>query len=152
MKTQVDTRKRLGRCWMLVAGMAAVLAAATTASAQVAHPIEFTTSFSFTAGDTTFPAGMYTIRPVDNEPDLVEVSGHDVAAFVPVLIEGIKRNEPAKDEIIFNRYGKDAEVLNQIWDAVDNTGIQAVKSRAELRNEKKFGKAMPHSVPSKRQK
>jgi hypothetical protein len=123
-----------------------------TAHAQVLHPVEFTTDFKFIAGSATFPAGTYMIRPVENELDLVEITGPSVAAFVDVSPQRLKRKEPAKDEIVFNRYGQAVEVLGQIWDAVDNSGVQVMKARTELRNEKKYGKPTQHAVPSKRSK
>jgi hypothetical protein len=125
---------------------------AKPAHAQVLHPVEFTTDFKFIAGNATFPAGTYMIRPVENELDLVEIVGPTVAAFVEVSPQRVKRKEPAKDEIVFNKYGQAVEVLNQLWDAVDNFGVQVVQARAELRNEKKYGRPTQHAVPSKRSK
>jgi hypothetical protein len=40
-----------------------VVAGVQNASAQITDPVEFTTSFPFTVGYATVPAGRYTIRP-----------------------------------------------------------------------------------------
>ena len=48
-------------------------ASVQNASAQITGAVEFTTSFPFTVGNTTVPAGNYTIRPDDDNPQILEL-------------------------------------------------------------------------------
>ena len=48
---------------LVVASGLVVLAGVVPASAQVLEGVTFTTSFPFTVGHKTLPAGTYTVRP-----------------------------------------------------------------------------------------
>ena len=58
-----------------IAGGILVLAGIQNASAQIINPVEFTTTFSFTVGNATMPAGAYTIRPDDDDPTVFQLTG-----------------------------------------------------------------------------
>ena len=65
-----------------IAGGILVLAGVQNASAQITNPIEFTTSFAFTVGNATMPAGAYTIRPDDDNPAILQLTGkHGYGVF-----------------------------------------------------------------------
>jgi hypothetical protein len=50
-----------------------VLLLPTQAHAQVTGTLTFQSKFAFTAGHTTFPAGSYEVRPLDGEPNFLEI-------------------------------------------------------------------------------
>ena len=95
-----------------IAGGILVLAGVQNASAQITNSVEFTTSFPFTVGNTTVPAGSYTIRPDDDDPNILVLNG----ARADVLFQTentAQESIPSKTEVTFNRYG-DGYVLKSI--------------------------------------
>ena len=87
-----------------IAGGILVLAGAQNAVAQITNSVEFTTSFPFTVGNTTVPAGSYTIRPDDDDPNILALTG----ARADVLFQTenkVQESLPSKTEVTFNRYG-----------------------------------------------
>jgi hypothetical protein len=111
-----------------------VLAGVQNASAQVTDPVEFTTSFPFTVGNTTVPAGSSTIRPNVDTPAIFELTG----AHTSVLFQTVDAQAPqtpSKSEVVFNRSG-DGYVLKSFWIEGSNTGaeIQAVEGEQHAAN------------------
>jgi hypothetical protein len=95
-----------------IAGGILVLAGVQNASAQITNSVEFTTSFPFTVGNTTVPPGSYTIRPDDDDPNILQLTG----AHADVLFQTENKAQEsilAKTEVTFNRYG-DGYVLKGI--------------------------------------
>jgi hypothetical protein len=124
-----------------------ILVGAATAHAQLSEPLTFTTTFSFTAGNTVFPAGHYTVQSVADDPLAVELSDGRVGAFLELDAAPLTKSEPVKDEVVFNRYGQNY-VLSEIWDAETMSGLQATTSYAERRQAMAHGKPSRHSVPA----
>jgi hypothetical protein len=136
-------------CAALLALSVIGVAAVTTASAQVTEKITFKTDFPFTVGDTKFPAGSYVVKPLDDTLSVMELSDGEVSAFFEV--EGLSptTSQPAKNEVVFNKYG-DAYVLSEIWDADDDSGAKAVKSQTEQRHASRHPQSTKHRVPTTR--
>jgi hypothetical protein len=111
---------------LVVAGGLAVLAGAVPASAQVLEEVTFTTSFPFTVGQKTLPAGTYSVRPAyEGDGALLEIRGrHDTAIFLGQNA-GTPRGNPSQDTVIFDRTG-DHYVLSEIWDGADQEGTDRV--------------------------
>jgi hypothetical protein len=124
----------------------------TAAHAQVTETIQFKTAFPFTVGDTTLPAGHYTIRPANDGTDLsvLEISNGMRSALLLVEPESPRNiNQPVKDEVVFNKYG-DRYVLSDIWDAADGSGSHVEMSPAEQRQIAQSGSPTQESVNSVR--
>jgi hypothetical protein len=129
----------------------AALAGVATAQAQITVPMEFKTAFSFSAGNTTFPAGRFTIRPVDdNEPSVLELSNGTVTTLVVVQPQSGNANDPVKDVVVFNKYSGDQYVLSEIWDSTDQSGARTEASVVEQRHAKKHGTPAKESVTATR--
>jgi hypothetical protein len=112
----------LFRSSVLAAGLV-VLAGVTNASAQIEGEIEFTTSFAFTVGNTTVPAGSYTINRVDEDPQVLELRGG--RASVLFRTESVQPKQlPAKDEVVFSKYGN-GYVLKNVFAAGSEIGYAA---------------------------
>ena len=125
---------------------AAALIGATVASAQVTETVQFKTAFPFTVGNTTYPAGSFTIKPADDgDNTLLEVSNGSIATLLLVEPEQPNPNQPVKDEVVFKKYG-DRYVLSDIWDQADGTGVRAQPSIAERRHAAKHGEPTRESV------
>jgi len=104
---------------VLAAGIV-LLAGVHDASAQIENQLDFTTSFAFTVGNTTVPAGRYTITPVEDDPWVLELKGGRTSVLIETL-SATPEEVPSKDEIVFQRYG-DQYVLKNIWTEGSGTG------------------------------
>jgi hypothetical protein len=120
-----------------VAGGILVLAGGQNASAQIAYPVEFTTSFAFTVGNSNMPAGSYTITPDDDNPAILELTGAHASVLFPT--ENLQAREtPSKTEVVFKRYG-DGYVLKDIWIGGSNSGAETVAVEGERHAAKQHG-------------
>jgi hypothetical protein len=119
-----NNMKPLLRYTVLAASLV-VLAGVHNASAQIDSAIEFTTSFPFIVGNTTVPAGSYTITPADEDPQILELQGGHTAVLIQT--ESADPPQSAHTEIVFNRYG-DRYVLKNIW--VEGSDVGYVSSTA----------------------
>jgi hypothetical protein len=130
-----------------IAGGILVLAGVQHASAQVTNTVEFTTSFPFTVGYATLPAGRYTIRPDDDNPEILELTGpHGSVLF---QTRNTQANAPSsKTEVVFKRYG-DGYVLKDIWVEGSNSGAETTAVEGE-RHVKKQGSESEHRVAAQK--
>lgn len=107
------------------------LLASRAAQAQLADYLTFRTTFPFVVGNTTMPAGSYSIRRVDDNQTLYLVSGPR-----SVFLQGNTTGRapaigPGSDEVIFNRFG-DQFVMSEVWEGDASTGIvSAIKDKGE---------------------
>jgi len=135
----------------LVIGIAlAVLtfAGVQNASAQIIDTVDFTTSFSFTVGNTTLPAGSYSIRPDDDDPRILELRGKNTSALFQVdLVEGPKIAD--KTEVVFSRHGN-SYVLKNIWVVGSNSGVETTPVEAERHAAKDSGAKSEHRLDAKK--
>ena len=96
------------------AALALVFAGAPGLSAQISQSVEFTTSFPFSVGNATLPAGSYTVRPDDDNPEMLELSGaHAAVLFQTRNVQA--GNPPSKTEVVFNRYGSESSSRTSGW-------------------------------------
>ena len=115
---------------LVVAGGLAVLAGVVPANAQVLEEVTFTTSFPFTVGHKTLPAGTYTVRPAyEGDGSLLQIQGRDDSAIFAGQNAGTARGNPKADAVVFDRTG-DHYVLSQIWDAADQDGADRIPMKA----------------------
>jgi hypothetical protein len=117
---------------MVVASILAAVCGATRANAQMVEPLRFTTTFAFTAGGASFPAGTYTIRPMEFDSTVLEiasVNGKQTKLFA-VEPAGSRINEKIDDHIVFKKQG-DQYTLSQIWDGAEQVGVEAMPASAE---------------------
>lgn len=116
------------RLIMLAAGIV-LLAGVRDASAQIENRLDFTTSFAFTAGNTTVPAGSYTIAPIEEDPSVLELKDGRTSVLIETQ-SATPAEVPSKDEIVFQRYG-DQYVLTNIWTEGSGTGYVMEPSARE---------------------
>jgi len=102
----------LVRSIIIVLGVLTV-AGVQNASAQIIDNVDFTTSFPFTVGNTTVPAGSYTIRPDDDNPQILMLQGKNASVLFQVDVASARKT-PSKTEVVFSRYGN-SYVLKNIW-------------------------------------
>ena len=114
-----------------------VFASVQNASAQVTEPVKFTTSFPFTVGYATVPAGSYTIRPDDDNPSVFELTGAHTSVLFQTENASVQQ-APAKTEVVFKRYG-DGYVLKNIWVEGSTSGAETLAVEGERHAAKNQG-------------
>jgi hypothetical protein len=114
---------------LAIAGAIVMFAGVQNASAQIIYPVEFTTTFPFTVGNTVVPAGSYTIRPDDDNAEILELQGPKTTVLFQAT-NAQARETPLKTEVVFQRYG-DGYVLKDIWLGGSNEGAESLTAEAE---------------------
>jgi hypothetical protein len=131
-----------------VAGALLMLAGVHDASAQITDSVEFTTSFPFTVGNATVPAGSYTVAPDVDNPSILQLTGGRTS----VLFEtnsAQARETPSKTEVVFKRYG-DGYVLKDIWMEGESIGAESLTAEPERHMMKHAGRAAEQRVAGRR--
>jgi hypothetical protein len=125
---------------------AATLSGAALAHAQVTDPVEFTTSFPFTVGNTTMPAGSYEIRRDTDNGSVyrIESAKKHIGTLFEVEPTSMK-TPPAKTEVVFKRYGQ-GYVLKSVWEEGSSEGVETVVVEAERHHVKNGGTPTEHRV------
>ena len=131
---------------LVVAAAVLVIATAASANAQVTDRITFTTNFAFVAGNTTLPAGSYTVTPMDDDPSVLELSNGKVSVLLDTQADQPART-PSKTEVTFNKYGN-TYVMHEIVDPAAQGGAVILPSHAEKRHQKAHGTPTPQAVPA----
>jgi hypothetical protein len=126
-------------CRVMVFTAVATVAGATFAHAQVADPVEFSTSFAFTVGNSTMPPGHYEIRRDSDNPTVYRIQESKKHIGTLFEVEPTSTSKPApKTEVLFKRYGENY-VLKSVWEEGSADGIQSVVAEAEKHHVKHGG-------------
>ena len=112
-----------------IASAIMLLAGVQNASAQIIEPVEFTTTFPFTVGNSTVPAGRYTLRPDDDNPGIFELTGGHTSVLFQTQNTQAKET-PSKTEVVFKRYGAGL-VLKDIWVEGSTSGAETIAAEGE---------------------
>ena len=133
---QVPANHKTTRRYHVLASLLALVFALaiypTQAHAQIIGGLEANIPFPFYAGNTILPAGEYRIQVLDNSDlTLMEISRVDGTVSALFQIQDAESNsEPAKSELIFNKYG-DRYFLAKFFDEDNRNGSQVTESRYE---------------------
>ena len=131
-----------------IAGGILLLAGIQNANAQITNPIEFTTSFPFTVGNATMPAGTYTIRPDDDNSEVLELTGEHGSVLFQT--DAARADRPAaKTEVVFKRYG-DAYILKDVWLEGSDRGAETLPQEGERHVAKHGSSATEQRVEAKK--
>src|SRR5258706_11226 len=125
-----------------------IVAGVQNASAQIVDPVDFTTSFPFTVGNTTMTAGSYTIRPDEDNPQILELTGKNASALFQVNFAQA-RETPSKTELVFSRYGN-TYVLKSVWVEGSDSGVETMPAEGERHAAKASGAKSEHRVAAQR--
>jgi hypothetical protein len=116
---------------LVMAGMMALTAMASTRVAQAQELLVVNIPFDFVAGKTTLPAGEYSIKVSAPEGTLLLLDRKDAAAAAFIGTNAVVKNEiQTESKLIFNRYG-DRYFLSQVWTEGNSQGRQLLKSARE---------------------
>ena len=100
---------------LVMAGMMALTAMATTRVAQAQEPLVVNIPFDFVAGNTHLPAGEYAVQVSGPTGSMILISRKDATASVFIGTNAAASIAPqAQSKLIFNRYG-DRYYLSQVW-------------------------------------
>ena len=122
---------------IVIAGGVVLLAGVQNAGAQIIDTVEFTTSFPFTAGNAKLPAGTYSIRPDEDNPQILELTGAHTSALIQAQnTDAAKRSD--KTDVVFKRFG-DGYVLKNIWVEGSNEGVTITAAEGEKHAAKQQG-------------
>jgi hypothetical protein len=136
---------RFIRAAVMTGGLVGVVAIGT-ASAQIDSPVEFTTTFPFTVGNATVPAGKYMIRPAEDDDLLLDLQGLTNHVSVYFEVSGTQAPKPeANTSVVFKRYG-DHYVLKDIWVEGEQDGAEALTVRGEKHHMKEDPPPTEHRV------
>jgi hypothetical protein len=127
-------KRRIPMKTRILAVAAALLAftmVAAQSKAQTWRMVQVNVPFAFTVGNTTLPAGEYTIQRVLNTSESVElIRSKDGSASMIVSTKIADQDSKDREpRMIFHRYG-DQYFLSQIWFSGDS-GRELYKSRGE---------------------
>jgi hypothetical protein len=119
---------------LFIALMFALTMYPTRAQAQIIGDLEVSIPFQFHAGSTKLPPGKYVIHMLDNSNlTIMEISSADGSTSALFDVESVEANsEPAKNELIFNKYGN-RYFLAKLFDQENPNGSKVVESRYEKR-------------------
>jgi hypothetical protein len=116
---------------LVMAGMMALTAMASTRVAQAQELLVVNIPFDFVAGNMTLPAGEYSINVAAPERTLLLIDRKDAAASAFMNTAAVAKTEiQTESKVIFNRYG-DRYFLSQVWAAGNSRGRQLLKSARE---------------------
>ncbi len=117
-----------------------------SARSQITTGVTFKTAFPFTIGNTKLPAGSYTIRPMEDGSDIMEISSADgkTSALFETMTSDLPKT-PSKGEVVFKKYD-DNYVLSEIYEQGSKSGAMVIKSHAERQHAKKSGAPTKESV------
>jgi hypothetical protein len=111
------------------AGAVLLLAGAQNVGAQIIDTVEFTTLFPFTAGNAKLPAGTYSIRPDEDNPQILELTGAHTAALVEA--QSTQAGRPSsKTDVVFKRFGN-VYVLKSVWVEGSSEGATIILAEGE---------------------
>jgi hypothetical protein len=118
------------------------------AHAQIIGELEANIPFQFHAGDAKLPAGRYFIHVLDNSDlSIMEIRSVNGSASALFIIRDAEANSaPAKNEMIFNKYGN-RYFLAKLFDEGNPNGSKVDESHYEKKVSQATAEAQVH-VPT----
>lgn len=106
--------------------------AVANAQAQAPSKVEVNIPFQFSAGKTTLPAGVYTIKRMSGDNVMLRSVDRQSSVILNAPVTENSTNPNAVERIVFDRYGEQF-ALSQIWLTADTgrqvwTGTKGPKS------------------------
>lgn len=104
------------------------------AQAQIMDRLEVNVPFEFHVGNSTLPAGKYTIQPVDDSDlTVLEIRSADGSTSAFFNVESVdEKAVPAKNEVTFQRYGN-RYFLAKVFEERNRSGDKVTESPDETR-------------------
>ncbi len=125
--------KKQNFAMVLLVVMTGVLGASAEAQGNGCPQLRASIPFEFKVGKATLPAGDYEIQCSSSTTDqkILQLSERDKSGQALIRTSVVNGTRGRITRIVFNRYG-DQYFLTQLWMAGEATGMQVLKSRAEM--------------------
>jgi hypothetical protein len=125
---------------VLVGSMAVAAKAQNGGGTQLVANIPF----QFSVGNQTLPAAEYSVRQINPDSDhaVLQLRSKDGRAGAMVQVDSVIGKAKESAQLTFRRYGN-KYFFAQAWIDGDNTGMQALKSKAERAAENELGALRP---------
>jgi hypothetical protein len=125
-----NMKKPSGILSMMMLGMFIVLAVGIGNAQYESQILQVQIPFDFNVGRQSFSAGNYTLRQsLQHTMLLRDEQGRVLTSIATNSVES--SGVPSSTKLVFNGYGK-RYFLNQIWEAGNTTGQEAVRSPVEI--------------------
>jgi len=133
--------------FVTIAMLGLLMLAAGAAHAQSRSTININVPFEFDAGDTTLPAGVYSVGFIARNHLLLRSPDgqHKVIVSAPLDLGGRNKRLPAR--LVFRKYGAKL-FLAQVWMDKTDAGRELSKSDAERRLIKELKTVKDEAGPS----
>jgi hypothetical protein len=122
------------------------LGATLTSNAQIESDVTIKANvpYAFVVGDTTLPAGEYTIRVAEGFSGVLMIRSDTGKTTVLFETEPVTASSPGdKNELVFDKIG-DTYFLSQVFVSGDDSGSQLLKSKMQRRLEEGGSTATAH--------
>jgi hypothetical protein len=116
---------------LVMAGVMALTAMATTRVAQAQEALVVNVPFDFVAGSQNLPAGEYSVKISQTDARIVLIERKDATAAMFIGTNAVVANAPqSESKLVFNRYGNHY-FLSQVWNEGNSRGRQLMKTSRE---------------------
>jgi hypothetical protein len=116
---------------LVMAGIMALTAMATTRVAQAQEALVVNVPFDFIAGNQNLPAGEYSVKVSQTDARIVLIERRDATAAMFIGTNTVVANTiQSESKLVFNRYG-DRYFLSQVWNEGNSLGRQLMKTSRE---------------------
>jgi hypothetical protein len=116
---------------LVMAGIMALTAMATTRVAQAQEALVVKVPFDFMAGNQNLPAGEYSVKVSQTDARIVLIERRDATAAMFIGTNTVVANTiQSESKLVFNRYG-DRYFLSQVWNEGNSRGRQLMKTSRE---------------------
>jgi hypothetical protein len=118
----------------------ALATAVASANAQTANKVAANIPFEFSVGYKTMPAGEYLVRSLSSGAEALMIQSADAkVCALRHTEETAQLKSHTNARLVFHRYG-DQYFLAEVWNGVDGTGRQLMKSQEESALEQELAK------------
>jgi hypothetical protein len=108
---------------------AMVVLAVGCANAQLTHGVRADIPFAFTVANQTFPAGQYTVKPI-NDMGFLAITGNGSAMTMTISQATDSASAQKLSKLVFHKYG-DRYFLYQVWVRGEERGRQIPPTKVE---------------------
>jgi hypothetical protein len=127
-----------GFTMLVLVAVLALSTAVVSGQSTNANKVSANIPFEFSVGYKTMPAGEYTVQIIATAADALLIKSAAANLSALRLSEATSRiKDKSHARLIFHRYG-DRYFLAEVWNGVDDTGRQLLKSEDERAVEREF--------------
>jgi hypothetical protein len=127
----------------------ALATAVVSANAQPANKVVADIPFEFSVGYKALPAGEYAVKTVTTAGNgLIIQSADGNTSALRLSQETERMKDKTHARLVFHRYGE-RYFLAEVWNGVDRTGRQLLKSQEESAIEREFASISTKSETAK---